>query len=47
LHGEKQKAIRELAMAVDVIRADEIEEEIEGDEPEDDQPQEVAEETGS
>eukprot|EP00906_Rhabdomonas_costata_P017400 RCo025110 len=30
LHGEKQKAIRDLATAVDVVRADEIEEEIEG-----------------
>lgn len=46
LHSEKQKAIRDLATAVDVVRADEIEEEIEGEEgAEDIDPQEVAEDS--
>ena len=34
LHTEKQKAIRDLANAVDVVKADEVEEDIEGDEDE-------------
>mmetsp|Transcript_63477 Transcript_63477/g.113265 ORF Transcript_63477/g.113265 Transcript_63477/m.113265 type:complete len:276 (-) Transcript_63477:1144-1971(-) len=43
LHMEKQKAIRDLASVVDVVKADEIEEEIEGD-GEDEEPAEVVEE---
>ena len=43
LHTEKQKAIRDLASVVDVVKADEIEEEIEGDADEA-EPAEVVEE---
>jgi len=38
LHQEKQSAIRELANAVDCLKADQVEKDIEGDAAEDDQP---------
>lgn len=44
LHTEKQKAIRDLAAVVDVVKADEIEEDIEGDGEEEPQAEEVPEE---
>jgi hypothetical protein len=45
LHSDKQKAIRELASAVDCLKADEIDEEIEGEGAEEEEPlQEIEEE---